>query len=265
MNKPSIPIAVVAFSILAAVPVVADSSPEAVAWLDKMVAASEQGTFSVNLEGEVGMSQMGQDVTASMKGSMTRKDRKHVRMNMSVNLGMQGMQMEMQVLSVADGSTLWTEMENPMLGGKQVMKMGLDQMEALREAAGPMGAGPGASDPLSEIRSLQDKFDFTVEDAADNLVILRGKPKPEMLEELRKEYSGPEDVSEIRLSLDPATGFPVEMRIGGEQPVMTMRFTDFERLDETAIPADTFSYSPPEGVQVTDLGALAGKPPSGDE
>jgi len=254
MTKLPIPIALAILSLFAAAPAFADSSADAVGWLDKLSAATEQGAFSVNLDGEVGMAQMGQDVTAKLAGAMTRKDEKHLRMQMKVKIAMSGTEMEMSMLSVADGSTLWTEMENPMFGGKQVMKIGLDRIDALRES-GQLAAAPGGSDPLGEIRALQDKFDFEVETLADDLVTLTGKPKPETVEQLGEELA---DTS-VRLVLGRETGFPVEMTMGGERPVMTMRFSDFTRLDETQLPADTFSYAPPDGVQVMDLGGMVGE------
>ena len=73
MNKPSILVACTTLSLLLALPVAADSSQEAIDWLDMMADAAEQGAFSVNLDGEVSMSQMGEDVAAKLTGKMTRK------------------------------------------------------------------------------------------------------------------------------------------------------------------------------------------------
>ena len=53
------------------------------------------------------------------------------------------------------------------------------------------------------------------------------------------------------------TGFPVQVRADGESPFVAMNFRDFELVDAASLAEGLFDYTPPQGVPVMDLGAMA--------
>lgn len=240
--------------------VVAESTPEARQWLEKMAAVHEKGPFSVNYSADMTIAQGGQTMDAQMSGRLTQADKRHVRMQMTISMNVPGMdqQMEMQMLGVADGEFMWMEMNNPMLGGKQVMKFPLDKMEEmaqLKSGAG-MGAGFGNLDPMKQVEEMARMFDMDVVDVSEGRVTLSAN----MTDEAKAKLGGmvpagdAGDLSRFIIVLDEKTGFPTQTRVGGDEPVMVMNFTDLEFHD--SVEPGTFSYAPPDGVQVIDMGRM---------
>jgi outer membrane lipoprotein-sorting protein len=240
----------------------AESSGDALSWLEKMAAKLDSAPFRMSYDATMKVSQMGQSVGMQMDGTMTRSDDKHMRMDLSMTMQMPGMgEMQVSMLAVADGTVMWMEMQNPMMGGKQVMKVGLDQMEKLQATGqSPMGGG-GGMDPLSQVEEMSRMFDFESVEVDGGTVTLRARMTEETLAALGQAMpeGGADALGQFVLRLEESTAFPIEMRMGPEtQPMMVMTFRDFEVLDADSIDPSTFTYEPPENVQVMDLETLAG-------
>jgi outer membrane lipoprotein-sorting protein len=234
----------------------ADLTPEAREWLEKM-ADLEQSPFEMDYSAKAEIEAMGTTMTINVDGHYVQSDERHMRMTLNMLMAGNEGSTEMSALRVADGSTMWTEVNNPMLGGKQIMKIGLDRMDQMAAANPRMGlAGQWSGmDPVDQIRQLAEQFDFDVIGSDADIVTLSAKMTPEGLPQLG---IPPETASQmtIVMVIDKGTGFPKEAQVGGEKPLVTMTFTDFKQLDRSTIEPGSFSYSPPEGVRVMDLGVM---------
>jgi outer membrane lipoprotein-sorting protein len=242
----------------AASPVTAESTAEAKQWLEKLASSYEKRAFSFGYDASMQIAQMGQTASMTMTGDMSQQDREHLRMNLSMEIAMPGAEggMQIEVLSVADGEFMWLEMKNPMMGGRQVLKLPLDKLEELA-ATNPMAASAVNMDPVGQIEQLSKIFDFEVGETGDKTVTLQAKITEESLQQLAPGLP-PEQATmyeKLVLVLDKESAFPAEVSIGGEQPLLVMNFHNLKFHD--AFEDGTFSYTPPEGVPVTDLGATA--------
>jgi outer membrane lipoprotein-sorting protein len=248
----------------------AESSPEARAWLEKMVSLYDRGPFSVHYSADMTVAQQ-QDQTMSMdmEGQMTHADPKHMRMDLSMNMTMPGAgagSMHMKMLTVIDGETVWMDMDNPMVGGRKVMKMSYEQAE---QSGSNMGLNNLKNmDPVSQMQEMMDKFDFQVVRDEGGKVVLSAPIDPEALAGMGQMSQMAQGQSmedwEMVMVLDADKALPEEIRMGPkDNPVMTMRFTDWKFYGAAGAPAGTFEYTPPEGVQVMDLGAMQGGAPGG--
>ncbi len=234
----------------------ADSTPDAVQWLEKLLSIYDRGPFKVDYTATLDLSAMGQPLAGNMKGSITQGDRTHSRMSLELTMnGIPGLSAEpitMRVLNVIDGTTVWSEMENPALGGVQITKVALDQAQALNKSTG--GMSPASLDPVAQLRALTETMDFEVVGKGDGEVTLRGKITGETREKLSTLTSS--DADAFIFLLDQRTGFPKEVRAEGEKPFISMSFSDFEFIAKDKLPAGVFEYTPAEGQQVMDLGAM---------
>jgi outer membrane lipoprotein-sorting protein len=257
MHK-SVRLLVIALIVCLPVAVSAEATPEATKWLDKMGESFEKAPFRFTFSVDQKMEQMGQTMDMSMTGPMIYSDPKHTRMELEMTISVPGMAqgMNMSMLGVSDGEFMWMEMNNPMMGGKQVMKLALDKVDAMSEQSPGMG-GATTMDPISQIQKLSDDYDIELVGVAGGRVTLRAT-KIGAAEEAAPEGADPAMPRVLIVVLDEATGMPVEMQAGEPEPVMVMRFSDFEFLEEDALEPNTFTYTPPEGVQVMDLGGMAG-------
>ncbi len=195
-------------------------------------------------------------------GRLVVGDREHFQMDMVMEIDgtAMGMQEPLKVSQtiVADGETLWIHMENPMMGGTQVMKMSLAQARKLGEEMS-MGM-PGLSveggevDMAAGIGRLQKLADFQVVSENEKTVRLSGTLNEDGAELFS---GGGMEADTISLVLDRATGFPVGMELAaGEETAMFLQLKNLrfpEKVDLTK-----FRYTPPEGVAVMDLALLMG-------
>jgi outer membrane lipoprotein-sorting protein len=241
----------------------AESTPEARAWLEKMVSLYNRGPFSVHYSADMTIAQQ-QDQTMSMdmEGEMTHADPKHIRMDLSMNMTMPGAgegTMQMKMLTVIDGETVWMDMDNPMVGGRRVMKMSYEQAE---KSGSQMGLNNLKNmDPVSQMQELMDDFDFRVVGEEGGEVVLSAPIDPEALAGMGQMGQMAQGQStegwEMVMVLDMDDALPKAIRMGPtDDPLMTLRFTDWRFYGDAGAPAGTFEYTPPEGVQVMDLGAL---------
>ena len=65
----------------------------------------------------------------------------------------------------------------------------------------------------------------------------------------------------FEMVLDPKTNFPRSMQVGGEQPMMTVKFGEVSFLD--SVDDKEFDFTPPDGVPLIDLGAAPPNPTGG--
>ncbi len=255
--RPTLRLLLGAFLILSpALPAAADSSPEARVWLDKLLSIYDRGPFRVSYEATLDMSGLGQPLAGTLSGHLTQADRSHSRMQLSLDMpappDMPGAGMALTMLTVTDGTTVWTEMDNPAAGGKQVTRIALADLEQAGQSMA--GMSPASIDPVAQLETLTRTMDFEVLERAGGEVTLRGT----ITEETRARLGmlAAPGVGGFIFVLDERTGFPTHVRADGEPPFITMRFRDLEFLDAVKLPADLFEYTPPEGLPVTDLGAM---------
>lgn len=238
-----------------AAPAAGDTTPEAQKWLEKVVSHYDGGPFEVGYTIELDMSALGQPFAGTLSGSYTRADETHSRMELEMELaGLPGTTepTRMKILNVADGTTLWTEMDNPALGGRQVTKVALADAAKLGQAMG--GFSPTSMDPVAQLETLTRTMDFEVLEVKGGRVTLRGLITDATRAE--NELLGNAAIDAFLFVLDERTGFPIEVRAEGESPFVTMRFEDFGRIDAKSLADGLFEYSPPEGAAVMDLGAM---------
>lgn len=251
-------------TLLAAASVQAEATPDARAWLEKMVSFYDRGPFSVSYSADMRVAQEGQTMSMDMQGQLTHTDPKHMRMDISMDMLMPGAgdgPLQMKMLVVIDGETVWVDMDNPMMGGRRVMKMSYEQAE---QSGGNMGlTNLKNMDPVSQMKEMMDKFDFQVVREEGGEVILSAPIDPDALARMGQMgqmiHGQSTEGWEMVLVLDAEDAVPKEVRMGPtDEPMMTMRFSDWEFYGAAGAPAGTFDYTPPEGVQVMDLGAMQG-------
>ena len=265
---------VLTLAVASASPVVAGSSPEARRWLDKVVGIYESGPFTVDYTATIDLGQMGQAIRGEIDGEITYGDRSHRRLEMTMALaglpggGGDGEQtpMEMAMISVSDGSVVWTEIDMKALGSRQVMKIALEDVEKLASGQGLGGfaANPSSMDPVAQLEMLTENLDFEVSEVKNGRVTLTGKLVAEKQGSLGQ--LGALGVDSFVLILEEATGFPVEMSAGSldgssgpvAEPVVRMRFANLKQVEKTALPDGIFEYQPPDGIPVTDLATMLG-------
>ena len=237
-----------------AAPAFADSTPDAQKWLEKIVTVYERAPFTVTYEAELDMASLGQPMAGSIQGNLAQADR--IRSRTKLELDMAGAtgtpdgQVSMSILIVNDGTTMWTEMDNPALGGRQVTKVSLEALEQASGAA--MGMNLSSMDPVAQLEALSRTMDFEVLERAGGKVTLKGRVTDEARAEMGMLAGS--DVDAFIFVIDEETGFPTEVRADGENPFLSMRFSNLEFVD--ALADELFEYSPPEGTPVMDLGPM---------
>ena len=239
-------------------PVWAESSAEAELWLEKMVEAYKSGPVRASFDMKMVTPEMGDDgMNATGTMMFDGAARSRMDMNMTVNLPQMG-EMSMDMVQVFDGNHIWIEMDNPMMGGKVVMKATKAQLEQMSQMGGGMGmGGANMNSPFGpeQMEQMKTMFDWKLLGVADGHATLQATPNPEGMKVLTGNDSGmdiPEDTTMV-LVIDEATGFPVEMRMS---EMISMKMHDVKILD--ALPPGAFNYTPPEGATVMDLGQMMG-------
>ena len=240
-----------------AAPAAGDSSPEAREWLEKLLSIYDRGPFKVGYSATLDLSASGQPISGSLKGQLTQRDRTHSRMNMEMEMsslpGMSTEPVTMRMLNVTDGSVVWTEIENPALGGTQVTRVSLDQLAELGASMG--GLSPSTMDLVGQMEAMTETLDFEILEQDERTVTLRGRVTDKALAQLGGSLTAA-GVETFLFVLDARTGFPREVRAEGENPFLAMSFHDLVFVDPATLPAELFEYTPAEGVSVMDLGAV---------
>ncbi len=234
------------------VTVSAEPTPEAQKWLLKLADVYAKGPLEVDFELEIGTVPVpGAPPGGKISGHLIQKDRSHQRMEVAMDMG--GMPVKMKTIN--DGTLIWTEMD--MGGNKQVIKL---SPEAAEKAAQSQGLAPGMGgnfDPVSQIEQMSKIVNFDLVGVEGGQVTLRG----ELNEENRSAAFGGgamPGLEAITIVIDEKTSFPSRIVMGGEQPIITMSFTNLKFVKASELPEGTFEYTPPEGVPVMDAAAMMG-------
>ncbi len=239
-------------------PATAESSPDAQKWLEKLISIYDRGPFKVEYEADLDMSSLGQPFSGKLSGRLTQADRSHSRVEIQLDMtnppGMPEGATSLSMLNVTDGATVWTETDNPAAGGRQVTKLSLADLDELGDSMGGFGASPASMDPVAQLETLTQTMDFEVVEISGGTVTLRGTITGATRDKLGM-LAAP-GIEGFIFVIDQETGFPIEVRADGETPFVTMRFRDLELLDPASLPMDLFTYSPPEGLPVMDLGPM---------
>ena len=246
--------------LLTAAPLWGEASPEAKPWIEKLISIYEGGPFETSYVANLDLQQGGQSVEGVVDGQITWGDRQHMRVEMTIRMtgmlpGAGDQATEMEVLSVTDGELTWTDVAIPAMNVHQVMKISIEQAKAMAES-GAMGANPAAMDPVQQLESLAKNVDFVLDKIEDGKVHLSATVGPENKSQLGQLGSMP-GADHMALVLHEKTGHPAAITIGGERPVVTMEFGEFSSTTMADLPEGTFTYNPPEGIPVMDLGGIA--------
>ena len=234
----------------------AETTADAQQWLEKLVAIRDEGAFKLDYTMRMQMPAVGE---ANMQGSATYADGNKVRMSSEITMsGPQG-NMSIKMKQVSDGSTMWMDMDSPMTG-HQVMKIGVEQLSLLAQRGGGMGmmGDPSKMDPIGQLHQIAGMFDLSVKDVSGGRVTLDATMTEQTRASMAQSMPGlsPEMMEQFTLVLDESTGLPIRMTIGGDTPAIVMDFTNVERL--ASVSPETFTYIPPAGVTVMDLGQQLG-------
>jgi hypothetical protein len=212
---------------------------------------------------EMNAEKLGQSMQITSSGDTLQVDREHLRTKLEMNVKMATLPDGMMVtlLIVADGVDLWLEMDQPLLGGKHVLKAPIDEVQELA-ATHPQLAQVQEADPLAQIRTMGSTFDFSLAGISEGRVTLTAELDRKQLlaigAELPDELEG---LGTLVLVLDEKMALPVEMTLGAEPSIMKMRFVEIAFVDPATLGGEAFRYLPPEGAAVQDLGSPAESAP----
>lgn len=205
--------------------------------------------FAADYGMKMSVNQGGMSMSMDGTGKMTYRDETHMVMDMELTMKMPGTDqgMSMNVRTISDGTTSWTEMDNPMMG-KQVMKMDLAKA---KEMAAQQGASANSgSSPIEQLRTLQQYYDFTVAGKSGGNVTLNGTMKADAPESIRQ--GGPM-VETMSVVMNESSGRLQSFTLGpAGEPAMVMTMNDYRALSASDVPDSMFSYTPPAGVTVID-------------
>ncbi len=227
-------------------------------WLAKLQHLDAK-SVEVDLTMNVNMASMGMKV--DMGGHLTFADEKHYRLDSKLKMtgdtlpGGEG-GMEMTLLSVADGTTLWNQIENPMMG-QQVMKLSLDFLKKhgkkIRSANSGMGLGGG--NPFNQVGDYAKMVDFSkVVEAGDSVKLQGFLSKDALAKNPQMEAQG---ITGVVLTLDKKTNYPLKVELqGADGPVISMAFSNY--LFPRELDVAQFAYKVPEGAMVQDLEEMLG-------
>ena len=229
---------------------------EADAYLEKLLNMYET-PFSADYGMTMTVNQGGMSMSMDGSGSMTYRDETHMVMDMELNMKMPGTDqgMSMNVRTVSDGTTSWTEMDNPMMD-KQVMKMDLAKAKEMASQQG-VTANAGSS-PIEQLRTLQQYYDFAVAGKSGGNVTLTGTMKADAPASIRQ--GGPM-VESMTLVMSESSGRLQRFELGpAGEPAMVMTMNEYRELSSSDVPDSMFSYTPPAGVTVIDPLAMSQQP-----
>lgn len=220
---------------------------DASAYLEKLLQMYD-APFSANYGMTMSVNQGGMAMSMDGSGSMTYRDETHMVMNMELNMKMPGSDqgMAMSVRTISDGTTSWTEMDNPMMG-KQVIKMDIAKAKEMSNQGLSANAG---SSPIEQLRTLQEYYDFTVAGNSGGNVTLTGNMKADAPDSIKQ--GGPM-VQTMTVVMEEGSGRLQRFELGpAGEPAMVMTMNDYQKLSTSDVPDSMFAYTPPAGVTVID-------------
>jgi len=235
----------------------AHRSPKARAWLGKLATA---GKKPVEVDLAVTRNIASRDVKTHSTGHLAQADEKHYRLELKTTLTggrMAGEGMEMNRLSVADGTTLWMQVENPRMG-QQVQKASLEAgggKEGQHAGEGIASRARNAN-PFHQVKEIAKLAHFSDVQVADGKVVLKGSVDAKAL----KSHPGMAglEFSDVTLVLDETTAYPLKVEGAGKDgPAVILTFSNYVFPKE--LDASKFTYKAPAGVQVQELGDTASR------
>lgn len=228
--------------------------------LQKMVEVTQKGPYSIDLNAEMKINQMGASMKMTMDGNMLIADPTHIRSTINATMQMpQGnpdmpSEMDVAMKQIFDGQIMWMEVEMKQMGVTQVMKMSLEAMKKQAESMGVNLPGGGLMDPATMIQNMEKIMDLEFVRQKDGKVFLRAEIKGKIL---AKMGGGGTGIGAFEMVIDQKNIFPMELRMMmGEEPFMNMKMSNYKLVDKGSIPADTFTYTPAEGATIMDLDAM---------
>ncbi|MFQ5748903.1 MAG: outer membrane lipoprotein carrier protein LolA [Planctomycetota bacterium] len=233
------------------------ASAAAKPWLAKLQHLDAK-SVEVDLTMAVNMAAMGMKV--DMNGHLTFADEGHYRLDSKLKMSGDALPgeggMEMTLLSVADGTTLWNQIENPMMG-QQVMKLSLDFLKkhGMKIRSSNSGMGLGGGNPFNQVGDYAKMVDFSkVVEAGDSVKLKGSLSKDALAKNPQMEAQG---ITGVVLTLDKKTSYPLKVELqSADGPVISMAFSNYlfpKELDITK-----FTYQAPEGAMVQDLEEMLG-------
>lgn len=233
---------------------------EATGWLQKMAARTAEGHYKFRFTALLTVAEEGMQAGVKVNGSMNFVSATRFRTAFDVNMDMGGAAITMNMQTIADGKNFWLEIDSPMMGGKQVMTGTAEQLEKLSEIGGTdlSGLGGLGQDPIERIRGLADHFDLTVTTIENGQVTLHAEITPEELADYGDFASLGAALNYITLVLDEKEGLPLQLKMGAEQPLVTIDFVDYEFFVAADVRDSDYAYTPPDGVPVNDIGSMLG-------
>ena len=221
-------------------------------WLQKMAESVDRAPYSLDYVMKMQVEQAGNQMSIEATADMLYGSPSTLQADMQMNMSMASLPepMEITMNMVADGTSMWMVMSNPMMGGEQILRMPLDKLEDAQTSAGIPGMS-GSMDPFAQIEQLKQLMDFEIGDSADGLITLVGTPTDDF--EATLGAAAAMLGGEMHMTIEQDTGLPRRVTMGpADAPVMEMVFQNYEFLGASDLPADAFTYTPPEGAQVME-------------
>ncbi|KAA3614552.1 MAG: hypothetical protein DWQ01_02270 [Planctomycetota bacterium] len=216
---------------------------------------------------EVGLNMAIRSKSQSMDadGRLQILDPQHFRLNLTFRAalpeGHESGQKELEVhlLTVADGETIWIESRNAAIEMHRVMYLPLASMNEVEAGIFYMGYGPHDElHPLKAIASLRQLGDFQVQSSGVNQVRLIGRLNEDGV--ARCGLPGPDfpKLDQVTIELDSKTGLPQAFLLRHDQgTAVHTRFKDFSFPEK--FPKELFQYEVPEGLEPVDMSFFLGK------
>jgi outer membrane lipoprotein-sorting protein len=235
-----------------------ETDPAAKPYLERMIAIYEKAPMSMDFRAE--MTIPSQEIAMKMKGEMVFLDQLHFRMEMEMQVKAPGQdEMMMDMFMVSDGEIFWNEVRNPPQP-VMVTRMPMEEMMKMQESMGMKAfMGGGTMDPATMMEVMEQVMTIRLLEKRDGKVYLSGILDPEYAETTAANpmFGGQENPGDLSFLfvLDEANIYPMEMRMRvDETDFMVMTFgEEITYLDKATLPPDTFTYTPPEGVEVMDI------------
>lgn len=240
----------------------AAADEDAAKWMEKLFGLIADNAIQTEFTVVVAAEAEGQQINATVKGDLIHADPKHYVNALQMEMLMPAMgdtPMSMTSRQVADGETMWAETHIASLGMTQIGRISLAEMEELFAAQNGLEVGESAlyMDPVSQLETLVEHFDIAVIEIADGLVTLSMAPTDEAMKGLAEEMDGKDLDIEGTMILREEDAVPVSatVRLDANSRI-DMSFENFSLLVRDDIPEETFTYTPPEGAEVVDMGPL---------
>lgn len=244
----------VAATLLVPATIGAQPSDEVQGVLDSLSALFEKAPLRLVFDATLNVPAGDMTMTSSLSGTQLYADPRHMSMDMDMSMSTPQGEMKASMRTVYDGESMWTEMNMPMMGMKNVSRASIDVLEKANAAGSPSA---GTLDPREMLGRVAEEVDLTVVDRADGRITLEGVLDAESSEALDLGSAGAAlslDGATVRMIFDTGNGQPRGMQlITNGTTMLDLRYRDVEFIGADGLPADAFSYTPPEGTKVTDL------------